>query len=120
MERQYMKYEDFLQTHIWKQTTEKVKCLAGGQCELCFATSDTLHAHHMTYAAWNRAEAPSWVPQGWLPDYVWLACLDTDCHKYLKSLDLLGGIVEKLNIIRNRTEIWRWGPISPKLDYQRF
>jgi hypothetical protein len=30
------KYENFLKTDLWKQTTESVFARAGGQCERCY------------------------------------------------------------------------------------
>ena len=80
------KYDNFLKTEIWKQTSESVFCKAGGQCERCGGIEGPFQAHHLTYRAKNRPDAPRSIPRGWLPDYKWLVCLDEDCHRLVHRL----------------------------------
>jgi len=96
-------YNEFLQTDIWKRTAESVYCRAGGQCERCYTTHGPFHAHHITYLASNRPDAPHWVSRGWLPDYFWLVCLDEDCHKFMHSLAFMARFWETRKILQGRT-----------------
>jgi hypothetical protein len=95
-------YQQFLQTDIWKRTAQSVICRAGGQCDRCYTTHGPFHAHHITYLAGNRPDAPSWVPQGWLPEYPWLLCLCEDCHRYLHWLRFLPRFRETSRILQSR------------------
>lgn len=97
-----MTYEEFLKTDIWKATAESVFRRAGGMCERCGCTTGPFHAHHITYICRNRDDAPRWVPQGWLPQYWWLMCLDSDCHRYIHNLGDVTKFVETKKILMNR------------------
>jgi hypothetical protein len=96
-------YREFLTTDIWRRTAESVFCRAGGQCERCGTAEGPHHAHHITYYAPNRIDAPAWVRHGWLPDYPWIVCLCDSCHRYLHSMPLLPRFRETSRILRSRT-----------------
>jgi len=96
-------YQQFLQTDIWKSTAESVFCRAGGQCERCGTAESPHHAHHITYYAANRPDAPKWIRRGWLPDLPWLVCLCDSCHRYMHSMPLLPRFRETSRILRIRT-----------------
>jgi hypothetical protein len=80
------KYDQFLKTELWKQTSESVFAKAGGQCERCGGMEGPFQAHHLTYKAPNRQGTSRSIPRGWLPDFKWLVCLDLDCHRFLHRL----------------------------------
>ena len=81
-----MTYNEFLATDIWRKTAESVYRKAGGQCEHCYTAEGPFQAHHLTYRAPNRRDAPRSIPRGWLPSFKWLVCLCEDCHHLLHRL----------------------------------
>ena len=95
-------YEEFLKSDVWKATAHSVFCRAGGQCERCGTAEGPHHAHHLTYIAGNRDDAPSWVPSGWLPEFPWIVCLCEDCHRLLHRRGLLFRTREGCKILQNR------------------
>lgn len=95
-------YEEFLKSDLWKSTAHSVYCRAGGECERCGTAEGQFNAHHIVYIAGNRSDAPSSIPNGWLPDFAWLMCLCEDCHRHIHRLGFLSRFYETSRILQSR------------------
>ena len=98
-------------------------CRAGGQCGgRCAATKSLTghHAHHLTYIAGNREDAPSWGSNGWLPDYPWLVCLCEDCHRLMHRLGCTSRLIESRRILRAVQEPESGGSFAIDVPYNDF
>ena len=113
-------YQEFLKTSIWKATAHSVFCKAGGQCERCGTAEGPHHAHHLTYIAGNRDDAPSWVPSGWLPEFPWLVCLCENCHRCLHRHGLLYRTSEGCKILQGRRRDQKRRLIVIEVPYNDF
>lgn len=80
-----MTYREFLETPLWRRTAARIRGRANNRCERCGSNHCRLTIHHDDYTAPNRSDAPWWVPEGWLPDDLFLKCVCGECHDFLHN-----------------------------------